>query len=80
MSTISSLVFAYAGTPTFFAIVAEMRNPHDYLKALVISQSCVTCVYVAIGVVIYYYCGSHVASPALGSAGLLMKKIYYGIA
>lgn len=80
MSAVSSLVFAYAGTPTFFPIVAEMRNPKDYRKALVVSQSCVTCVYTAIGVVVYYYCGSYVASPALGSAGTLMKKICYGIA
>lgn len=80
MSAISSLVFAYAGTPTFFPIVAEMRNPHDYLKALIVSQSCVTCAYIAIGVVVYYYCGTYVASPALGSAGVVMKKICYGIA
>jgi ABC-type multidrug transport system permease subunit len=80
MSAISSLVFAFAGTPIFFPIVAEMRNPHDYLKALVVSQTCVTCAYVIIGVVVYYYCGTYVASPALGSAGVLMKKICYGIA
>lgn len=75
MVAISSLVFAYAGTPTFIPIVAEMRDPRDYLKALIVSQSCVTCVYVVIGVVVYYYCGTYVASPALGSAGVLMKKI-----
>lgn len=36
--------------------------------------------YIAIGCVIYYYCGSHVASPALGSAGVVIKKVAYGIA
>lgn len=36
--------------------------------------------YVAIGTVIYYYCGSYVASPALGSAGATVKKVAYGIA
>ncbi|GAB7365634.1 hypothetical protein MBLNU230_g6698t1 [Neophaeotheca triangularis] len=80
MAGISSLVFAYAGTPTFFPIIAEMRNPDDYLKSLIVSQSSVSCMYVTIGVVVYYYCGSYVASPALGSAGVLMKKICYGIA
>lgn len=80
MSAVSSLVFAFAGTPTFFPIVAEMRNPKDYLKALVVSQTCVTCVYIAIGVTVYYFCGTYVASPALGSAGTLMKKVSYGIA
>lgn len=28
--------------------------------------------------VVYYYCGSYVSSPALGSAGVLLKKIAYG--
>jgi hypothetical protein len=40
----------------------------------------VTSVYLAIGYVVYYYCGSYVASPALGSAGPTMKKISYGFA
>ena len=39
-----------------------------------------TSIYIAIGVVVYYYCGSYVASPALGSAGVLMKKVCYGLA
>lgn len=37
-------------------------------------------VYVVIGVVVYYYCGSYVASPALGSAGKLLKRVCYGLA
>jgi hypothetical protein len=28
----------------------------------------------------YYFCGQYVAFPALGSAGVLVKKIAYGIA
>lgn len=32
------------------------------------------------GVVVYYFCGQYVASPAMGSAGPLLKKICYGIA
>lgn len=39
-----------------------------------------TVIYLVVGIVVYYYCGSYVASPALGSAGALMKKISYGIA
>jgi hypothetical protein len=33
-----------------------------------------------IGGVVYHYCGQYVASPALGSAGPLLKKICYGLA
>ncbi|KAJ5161407.1 hypothetical protein N7492_006799 [Penicillium capsulatum] len=78
MSAISSITFAYAGTPAFFSIVSEMREPRHYVRSLAICQSVVTAVYLAIGCVVYYYCGSYVASPALGSAGPLVKKISYG--
>lgn len=47
---------------------------------MVLCQGTVTAVYTAIGIVVYYYCGSYVASPALGSAGTLMKRICYGLA
>ncbi|KAI4715894.1 hypothetical protein E4T48_07908 [Aureobasidium sp. EXF-10727] len=80
ISSIGGLVFAYAGTPAFFSIVAEMKNPRQYTKALVICQSAITVVYIVIGVVVYYFCGSFVASPALGSAGVTMKKVCYGLA
>ena len=56
-----------------------MREPRHYTKALAACQTVVTVIYVTIGVVVYYYCGSYVASPALGSAGKLIKQIAYGI-
>lgn len=80
ISACSSLVFAYAGTPAFFSIVSEMREPKHYTRSLIICQSVVTITYITIGIVVYYYCGSYVASPALGSAGRLVKKICYGFA
>ncbi|KAJ4252319.1 hypothetical protein NW762_010916 [Fusarium torreyae] len=79
VSAVSSLIFAFAGTTAFFPIVAEMRDPRHYTRSLVICQTIVTSTYLAIGIVVYYFCGSYVASPALGSAGVLMKKICYGI-
>lgn len=57
-----------------------MRDPKDYAKALTFCQTVVTILYITIGIVVYYYCGSYVASPALGSAGVLMKRICYGLA
>ncbi|KAF1956431.1 putative amino acid transporter, partial [Byssothecium circinans] len=79
-SSLSSLVFAYAGTPAFFSIASEMRDVKNYTKSLLVCQGAVTAIYVSIGVVVYYYCGSYVASPALGSAGVLMQKVCYGLA
>lgn len=77
---VSSLIFAYAGTPAFFNIVSEMRDPRLYTRSLMICQGGVTVTYIVIGVVVYYFCGSYVASPALGSAGPTMKKASYGLA
>jgi hypothetical protein len=80
MAAVSSHIFAYAGVPSYFPIIAEMQQPEHYTSALIWSQSIMTAVYVVIGVVIYCFVGSSVASPALGSAGEIMKKVSYGFA
>lgn len=80
ISACSSLVFAYARTPAFFSIVSEMRDPKLYTRSLVMCQIIVTVTYITIGIVVFYFCGSFVASPALGSAGVTMKKVCYGLA
>ncbi|WVR00371.1 hypothetical protein IAU59_007514 [Kwoniella sp. CBS 9459] len=80
ITAVSTLVFAFTGTPAFFGIVSEMRDPRKYTLAMCCSQLFVTFVDTVVGIVVYYYCGEFVASPALGSAGGTMKKICYGIA
>ncbi|KAL4904423.1 hypothetical protein BDW74DRAFT_168446 [Aspergillus multicolor] len=80
MAAISTVCLSYAGTPAFFHIAAEMRDPRLYNRSLAVSQAIITVIYVVCGTVVYYYCGSHVASPALGSAGSVIKKVCYGIA
>lgn len=80
MTAISTVCLTYAGTPGFFNVVSEMRDPRLYNRALWICQILVTVIYIVVGTVVYYYCGSHVASPALGSAGALIKKVSYGFA
>lgn len=57
-----------------------MREPRHYTKALVVCQGTVTIIYIIIGAVVYYYCGSYAASPALGSAGKVIKQVSDGIA
>ncbi|RSL53466.1 hypothetical protein CEP53_007746 [Fusarium sp. AF-6] len=79
VSAISTFVFAYAGTPAFFSFAAEMREPKHYVRALALCQIIVIIAYVGIGCVVCYFCGSYVASPALGSAGPLIKTISYRI-
>lgn len=80
IAAVSTLVFAYAGTPGFFPIASGMRDPRQYTKALITCSPGVTITYLVIGIVVYYLCGSYVATPALGPAGPLMKKVCYAIA
>jgi len=80
ISSVSTIVFAFSCLPAFFACYAEMRDPRKFTRSLCVAQGSVTVVYLCIGIVVYYYCGSYVSSPALGSAGTLMKKVCYGIA
>ncbi|WVQ72141.1 hypothetical protein IAR50_001686 [Cryptococcus sp. DSM 104548] len=79
-SAVASLVVSYAGVPTYFSIAAEMRDPRLFNRAMMCSQVIITAIYIAIGTVVYFYCGQYVASPALGSAGTLLKRICYGLA
>jgi amino acid permease len=80
VTAISTFVLAYSGTPSYFNIASEMRNPRHYTRSLIVAQTSITATYIAIGCVVYYYCGSYVSSPAMGSAGGVVKKISYGIA
>lgn len=80
MSAINSILFAYAATPTYFGIISEMRDPRTYKATMCFSMVCLWAIYSTIGIVVYYYCGQYVSSPALGSAGGVMKRICYGIA
>jgi amino acid permease len=42
ISAVASLVLAYAGTPAYFSIISEMRDPRKYTKSLIICQSGIT--------------------------------------
>jgi hypothetical protein len=79
MAAVSSLVLSYAGVPAFFAVASEMQDFRLYSRSVITCQSVATITYTVVGIVVYYYCGSYVASPALGSAGVLMKKVCYGL-
>ncbi|KAL7411377.1 transmembrane amino acid transporter protein-domain-containing protein [Mrakia frigida] len=80
MVAVVNILFAYGGSPGYFSIIAEMKNPLDYNKAMFCAQGFAIILYVTISTVLWFYCGQYIASPALGSAGPLIKKIAYGIA
>ncbi|TXT10864.1 hypothetical protein VHUM_02369 [Vanrija humicola] len=80
ISVMSTVLFSYSGTPAFFGVISEMKNPRDYNKSLAVCQFLTTGLFTAIGVVVYFKAGQYLSSPALGSAGPLIKKVAYGIA
>jgi len=79
-TAVTNIVFAYCAHVAFFGLLAEMREPRDFPKALYMLQIFEIVFYTVAAVVIYYYAGQSVASPALGSAGPLLSKAAYGIA
>ncbi|KAH0357331.1 amino acid transporter, partial [Aureobasidium melanogenum] len=79
--SVSNIIFAYAGHSCFFGFLAEMKNPaKDWTKALIFLQMWDIGLYIIAATVIYVYAGPDVKSPALGSAGPIIKKVAWGIA
>ncbi|RAK75092.1 uncharacterized protein BO72DRAFT_450187 [Aspergillus fijiensis CBS 313.89] len=77
---VSNILFAYVGHASFFGFVSEMEQPREFPKSIAVLQIIDTSLYIVSAVVIYRYVGVDVASPALGSAGPVMKKVAYGLA
>lgn len=69
-----------AGHVAFFSFISEFKDPKDFPKALYLLQICDVTMYIVVAIVVYRYAGTGVASPALGSSGVLISKIAYGIA
>jgi hypothetical protein len=69
-----------SGTSAFLPVIAEMRNPKEYRKALYACMKFVTATYTIFLLIVYRYCGKWVTSPSLGSASGVVKKVPYSIA
>jgi hypothetical protein len=77
--TASAAIFiSSAAGPVYIPVIAEMRRPQDYRKAVFPVAVMVASIYLACSMVVYYYCGQWIATPSLGSAGPTVKKIAYG--
>ncbi|CAK7224438.1 hypothetical protein SBRCBS47491_005551 [Sporothrix bragantina] len=76
----ATIFVSSAAGPVYIPIIAEMKRPQDYKKAVIPVSVIVASVYLSLSMVVYYYCGQWIATPSLGSAGPLIKKIAYGIA
>ena len=79
-NAVSNMVFAYAGHVAFFTFISELRDPNDFPKALAFLQCSDISMYIITALVVYYYAGDQVKSPALDSASTAVKKIAYAVA
>ncbi|KAJ5392254.1 Amino acid transporter transmembrane [Penicillium cosmopolitanum] len=77
---VSNIVFAYCAHVAFFGLIAEMETPQNFKKSLFMLQGFEICLYLTVAIVVYFYIGTEVTSPAFNSAGPLMSKIAFGIA
>lgn len=77
---VANITFAYAGNVAFFSFISELKKPEDFPKALALLQVSDITMYVIAAVVIYYYAGNEVSSPAFNSASTVVSKIAFGIA
>jgi Transmembrane amino acid transporter protein len=75
----ATIFVSSAGTSAFLPVISEMRKPKDFNKALYTCMAFVQAAYLAFALVVYKWCGQYVASPSLGSAGPVIKKVSFGI-
>ncbi|RKU44354.1 hypothetical protein DL546_007474 [Coniochaeta pulveracea] len=78
--SITNPVFSYAGHFMFFILISEMKDPRGAMKAAYTLQGVATGFYIIFAIVMYYYIGSGVASPAFSSLPPAWAKAAYGIA
>ncbi|KAI6404473.1 hypothetical protein MCOR20_006951 [Pyricularia oryzae] len=79
ITSVATIFCSGAGTSAFLPVMSEMRRPRDFSKAVYLCMGIVTASYLTFSLVVYRYCGKWVASPSLGSAGDVVKKVAYGI-
>ncbi|CAG8172776.1 unnamed protein product [Penicillium salamii] len=77
---VTNIIFAYIAHIAYFGFISETKQPRDYPKSLALLHIVETTLYLVSALIIYHYVGQDVKSPALSSAGPLMRKVCYGIA
>ncbi|EJP68396.1 hypothetical protein MY4038_002372 [Beauveria bassiana] len=78
---VTNIAVAFSSHSCFFGVIGEFQKPEDWPKALALLQIVDTSLYLVAAVVIYYYVGPTVPSPALSAAGSeTMRKAIWGVA
>jgi hypothetical protein len=79
MTASATIFISSAGTSAFLPVIAEMKEPKHYNRAVYTAMSVVQASYLTFALVVYRWCGQYVANPSLGSAGNTLKKVSFGI-
>lgn len=66
MTASATIFVSSSGTSSFMPVIAEMRNPKDYKKALFTCMAILNASYLAFSLVVYRWCGVWMANPSLG--------------
>jgi hypothetical protein len=74
-AALASIVFTWSGPPNFLPVYAELRDTTKFVRSLISCQAIVMATFMICSAVVYHFCGVYVATPALGSAGPLLKKV-----
>ncbi|ATY63580.1 amino acid transporter, putative [Cordyceps militaris CM01] len=78
---VTNIAVAFSSHSCFFGVIGEFEKPEDWPKALALLQIVDTSLYLIAAIVIYYYIGPGVPSPALSAAGSdTMRKAIWGVA
>jgi hypothetical protein len=64
---INSIIYAYGGAMLFFNLLAEMRNPWDFWKGMIVADIFIYLVYMFFGIFQYSYQGQYTFSSAIQS-------------
>jgi hypothetical protein len=76
----TNIIFAYSFALCQFSFMDEMHTPRDYVKSIWALGITEIVIYTLAGALIYAFVGQDVGSPALLSAGSLMKRVAFGVA
>ena len=75
---VTTIMFAFAGHVAFPTFISELKDPKEFPKALAALQITDSTMYAVSAIVMYYYGGQQIKSPALASASAAMKKPILG--
>lgn len=64
---INSIIYAYGGAMLFFNLLAEMRNPWDFWKGMLVADIFIYLVYMFFGIFQYSYQGQYTFASAIQS-------------